>query len=102
MTFRYHFRERFKGKTQKELKAKTRKELLAQKEETKERKQQEQEADGETPVRIPAMENNSEYENFFNNTANYETSSGKEDPMDQHPTIPLHTEVKHTALKTQP
>ena len=48
------------------------------------------------------MENNSEYENFFNNTANYETSSGKEDPMDQHPTIPLHTEVKHTALKTQP
>ena len=85
------------------LRAKTLKELQAQEEETKKRKQQDEEADVGTPAKVPATENDSEYEDFFNNTANSEISSGEEDPMDQHPTkLPPETEeeahsIAHTS-----
>ena len=48
---------------------------------TKKRKPEEQQADEETPAKIPQTQNDSEFENFLSNTANSEISS-EEDPMD--------------------
>ena len=72
---------------------KTRRELRGQMKEAKKRKQEELGADEETPGKIPATETDSEYGDFFSNTANSEISSRGDDPMDQHPTIlPKQTE----------
>ena len=64
-------------------------------EELRKRKQEELVADEETPAKISATETDSVPADFLSNTTNSEMSSGKDDPMDQHPSIlPPETEQK--------
>ena len=68
-------------------------------EETKKRKQEEQQVDEGTPAKIAATKTDSESEDFLSNTVNSEISSGEEDPMDHQPTLPL-TQREQTAPRS--
>ena len=58
----------------------------------------------ETPAKIAATETDSEYEDFFSNTTNFEISIWEGDPMDQHPPVfPPQIEQKaHSTANTSP